>query len=92
MKFGELTERADYLDGLVLDGPVRIGHVLERDAVKLALVDVSDAVVLPSLAGRYRRLQVVAESVRRVPVINQQIIHRIGRSAPLNNNIGGPGA
>lgn len=58
-----------HLDGLILDGPFRIGDVLESDAVKLALVDVGDAVVLAALARRYGRLQVVAESVRGIPAL-----------------------
>lgn len=42
-------------------------HVLERDAVELALVDVGDAVILAPLRAAARRLQVVLEPVRGKP-------------------------
>lgn len=59
-----------HLDSLVLEWFVRIVHVLKRDPVKLAFVDVGDAVVLAPLRTAARRLQVVLEPVRGKPVKN----------------------
>jgi len=53
----------DTLNSLRLERLVRVWDVLHGDAVELALVDVSDAVILAPLVGGDGRLQVVAEPV-----------------------------
>lgn len=56
-----------YLDRLsrLEERLVRIGHVLERDPVELALVDVRYSVVLATLRRADWSLQLVLESVSR---------------------------
>lgn len=61
------------LDGLVLDGSVGVGDVLEGDAVELAFVDVGDAVILPALRRADRTLQIVAETVLAIPAFVFQL-------------------
>lgn len=56
---------------MVLEWFIRIVDVLERDAVELALVDVSDPVILAPLRTAARGLQVVLEAVRGKPATNK---------------------
>ena len=57
---------AAYLDGLILERLVRIVHVLERNAVELALVDVRYPIVFPALGRADRAFQIVFEANVRV--------------------------